>query len=69
LRREVEATLRAPPGAVAELVDRDEMLGLWRRFLAGGGSWHGAWALYVLCRWVASLAGAAWGADRCASCT
>jgi asparagine synthase (glutamine-hydrolysing) len=69
LRREVEATLRAPPGAVAELVDRDEMLGLWRRFLAGRGSWHGAWALYVLCRWVASLAGAAWGADQCASCT
>jgi asparagine synthase (glutamine-hydrolysing) len=53
MRREVEATFSAPPPAVGELLAQEEILRLWRRFLAGGASWHGVWALYALCRWAA----------------
>lgn len=56
LRHEVAATFSAPPHAVAMLLDQTEMMRLWRRFFGGGTSWHGVWALYALCRWVASLA-------------
>lgn len=55
LRPEVEATFSAPPAAVDELLVQEEILRLWRRFLGGSASWHGVWALYALCRWVASL--------------
>ncbi len=57
LRHDVEATFSAPPAAVGELLVQAEILRLWRRFLAGGASWHRVWALYALCRWVESLAG------------
>ncbi len=59
LRWKVEATLRSPPGALAELLNENEMARVWHRFLAGRASWHGVWALYALCRWVASLSGEA----------
>ncbi len=55
LRGEVEKTLREPPAAVADVLDRDAMLAVWRDFLDGSHWWLRAWALYALCRWSAGV--------------
>ena len=52
LRGELEETLGQLPNALAGLLERDEVEGVWQRFQDGRTSWSRPWSLYVLFKWV-----------------
>ena len=55
LRGEVDATLRRPPRALAEVLRPEAVAELWDAHGRDGSRWLQSWALYALCRWAETI--------------